>query len=99
VRLAQHDFWSHVARSSTCIKRVVCGHLSRNTEVSQSQVAFVVKHHILWFDVSMNDHVVVQESNSVKNLHRYVSKYKMNRKKTLQKKNCLQMLGAADLHG
>ena len=55
VWFAQHDFWGHVARCPTRIKRVVRGHLPRNAEVSQSQVALIVKYHILRFDVPMND--------------------------------------------
>jgi hypothetical protein len=53
--LSAHNFGRHVARSSGCFARVIWSKDSGNSEVSQSQVALIVKNKILWFDISVDD--------------------------------------------
>jgi len=57
--LPAHDLGSHVARGAACLARVVRRQDPCHTEISQAQIAFVVKDEIFRLDVSMDNELCV----------------------------------------
>lgn len=60
VVLPAHDLWSHVARRARCILRVLWVPQPRNAEIGHAHVAIHVEDKILWFDISVQNGVLVQ---------------------------------------
>ena len=65
VVLSAHHLWSHVSRCSARIVRVILPVLTRDAEISNSQVSISIKDQILRLHIPMNDVVLmdVLESN------------------------------------
>ena len=59
--LTTHDFRCHVSRSSARIGVIVGLDDPCNTEVSDSEVSFIIEDEVLGFNISMNDVVKVQK--------------------------------------
>lgn len=60
VVLTAHDLGSHVAWSSRCVLRVLRVPESRDTQVSDAQVAILVEDQIFRLDVSVENRVLVE---------------------------------------
>ena len=58
--LTAHDFRGHVSRSARGILRVLRVENSGDTEIGEPQVAHVVEDQVFWFDVPVEDLVLVQ---------------------------------------
>jgi hypothetical protein len=64
VVLSAHHFRGHVPWSAARICVVVGLNNSSDTEISDSEVSFVVKHQIFWFDIAVYDIVEVEKLQS-----------------------------------
>ena len=65
VILSTHDFRCHISRRSRCFARILRSHDSCDAEVSQSEIAIVVKDKVFRFNVSMNNVCCVDGIESV----------------------------------
>lgn len=60
----------HVPRSTACVLAVVIPHLSRNSEVSNADIAIIIEHEVLRLQVSVNNSFgveVLQANDNVRN--------------------------------
>ena len=60
VILSTHNFGSHIARRATGVFGVLGVPNSSNTQISDPQVAVLVKDKIFWLNVSVKNAVLVQ---------------------------------------
>ena len=57
--LTTHDFGSHVTWSARGLLRVIRVPDTSNPEVGDVEVSSLIKDQVLWFDVPMNNTIVV----------------------------------------
>ena len=58
--LGSDHFRCHISRSATCVFMVVGAGNPSDSQVGYSQIAFGVDDKILWFDVPMDDAILVE---------------------------------------
>ena len=56
-----HHFWCHISWGSGSILSIFRSPNSCDTEISDSQISFLVDDEVLWLDVSMNDVLLVAD--------------------------------------
>ena len=50
-----NDLGSHISRCPTSVFSVIRLHLSRDTQISDSDIAALVKDQVFWFEVAVDD--------------------------------------------